>query len=118
MVYDGEIWMIGGLRGEELLRDVWILDPETGRWRGGPAMPEPMELLGAAVAGDEIHAVWESSYQIYDGETNAWSSGPRSLVTRHGLEVFYVDGELYTVGGCTTALRDSQVVERRVLTGR
>jgi hypothetical protein len=39
--------------------------------------------------------------------------GPRSLVTRHGLKTFYVDGSLYTVGGCTTALRDSQVVEAR-----
>ena len=81
-------------------------------------MPEPMELLGAAVAGEEIHAVWESTYQIYDGRTNEWRSGPRSLVTRHGLEAFHVGGELYTVGGCTTALRDTQVVERRVLSER
>jgi hypothetical protein len=26
-----------------------------------------------------------------------------------------VGGSLYTIGGCTTALRDSQVVERREL---
>jgi hypothetical protein len=75
-----------------------------------------MELLGSAVAGDEIHAVWESTYQIYDGRTGRWEQGPRSLVTRHGLNTFYVDGALYTVGGCTTQLRDSQVVEmRRIL---
>ena len=42
----------------------------------------------------------------------------RSLVTRHGLQTFYVAGALYTVGGCTTQLRDSQVVERRVLQSR
>ena len=66
VLFRGEIWMLGGRRGEEVLREVRILDPRTGRWRDGPTMPEPMELLGAAVSGDEIHAVWESTYQIYD----------------------------------------------------
>jgi N-acetylneuraminic acid mutarotase len=115
---DGEIWMIGGRSEDEILSDVWILDPETGQWREGPAMPEPMELLGAAVADDEIHAVWESTYQVYDTTTGEWTTGPRSLVTRHGLQTFYVDGVLFTVGGCTTRLVDSPIVERRVLRSR
>jgi N-acetylneuraminic acid mutarotase len=115
---DGEIWMIGGRSEDEILRDVWILNTETGRWRPGPEMPEPMELLGAAVAGDEIHAVWESTYQVYDTSTGEWTTGPRSLVTRHGLQTFYVDGVLFTVGGCTTRLVDSPIVERRVLRSR
>ena len=118
VAFDGEIWMIGGRHEDEILTDVWILNPETGEWREGPEMPEPMELLGAAVAGDEIHAVWESTYQIYDAGTGTWREGPRSLVTRHGLQTFYLDGMLLTVGGCTTQLRDSQVVERRVLPAR
>ena len=111
VVYEGEIWAVGGRRDEEILREVWILDPERG-WREGPAMPEPMELLGAAVVDDEIHAVWESTYQILDAETGDWSSGPTPNVTRHALQAFHVDGALYTVGGCTTALRDSPIVER------
>jgi len=115
VAFRNEVWTIGGLRGEERLRDVWILDPAAERWRRGPTMPKPMELLGAAVAGPEIHAVWESTYQIYDSRTGTWRDGPRSLVTRHGLEAFVVDGSLYTVGGCTTALRDSPVVETRPL---
>jgi hypothetical protein len=118
VAFDGDIWMIGGRRGEEILNDVWILDPATGEWREGPAMPKPMELLGAAVAGDEIHAVWESTYQIYDAASGTWRDGPRSLVTRHGLQTFFLQGEVITVGGCTTQLRDSQVVERRILPAR
>lgn len=114
VVFDGEIWVIGGRRGEEILREVWILDP-AGRWREGPALPEPMELLGAAVAGDKIHAVWESTYQIFDAGSGKWNRGPTPGVTRHALQTFYVDGALYTVGGCTTALRDSPIVERRSL---
>jgi hypothetical protein len=74
-----------------------------------------MELLGAAVSGDRIHAVWESTYQVYDARLGRWRDGPAPLVARHALEAFAVDGSLYAVGGCTTALRDSPVVERRTL---
>lgn len=113
VAFRGEIWLLGGLRGEEILDEVWILDPRTGEWRAGPAMDEPMELLGAAVAGDEIHSVWEHVYQVYDAETGEWRLGPRPIVTRHALSVFVLGDHLYTVGGCTTALVDSPVVERR-----
>ena len=113
VAFRGELWAIGGRRGDDVLSEVWIYDPAADAWREGPPMPKPMELLGAAVAGDEIHAVWESTYQIYDAATRGWRRGPRSLVTRHGLQAFHVHGALYTVGGCTTELRDSQVVERR-----
>lgn len=115
VAFRGEIWVLGGLRGEEILRDVWIFDPEARRWRRGPSMPRPMELLGAAVVGDQIHAVWEGVYQIYDAGSGEWSRGPRPRVTRHALQTFHVDGALYTIGGCTTALRDSPIVERRRL---
>jgi hypothetical protein len=111
--FRGEVWLLGGLRGEEILDEVWILDPETEEWREGPTMEEPMELLGAAVAGDEIHAVWEHVYQVYDARTGEWRLGPRPIVTRHALSVFVLGDHVYTVGGCTTALVDSPVVERR-----
>jgi hypothetical protein len=113
VAYDGELWAIGGRSGGRVVGDVWVLDVERGRWRRGPALPRPMELLGAAVAGDDIHAVWESTYQIYDGRTERWRPGPHPTVTRHALQAFVVGRDLVTVGGCTTALRDSPIVERR-----
>ena len=113
VVFRGEIWVIGGRSGEEVVTGVLIYDPRADRWRAGPRMPKPMELLGAAVVGDEVHAVWESTYQIYDASAGRWRDGPRPLVTRHALQVFAVGGALYTVGGCTTALEDSPIVERR-----
>ena len=116
VVFRGEIWVLGGRRNDRILRDVWIYDPRGDSWRRGPEMPKPMELVGAAVAGDEIHAIWESRYQIYDARTGRWRDGPPSLVTRHGLKAFFIHGFLYTVGGCTTQLHDSQVVEKRRVT--
>ena len=117
VAFRGELWTIGGRRGNEILDDVWIWNPRTGRWRRGPTLPRPMELLGTAVAGDRIHAVWESVYQVYDASTGTWSQGPHTKVTRHALEAFALDGRLYAIGGCTTGLRDSPVVERLVLPG-
>ena len=113
VVFEGEIWVIGGRRGEEQLREVWIFDPATERWRQGPSLPKPMELLGATVVGNEIHAVWERTYQIYDASEGRWRDGPPPLVARHALSLFHVDGTLYAVGGCTTQLRDTAVVEKR-----
>jgi N-acetylneuraminic acid mutarotase len=115
VAFRGQIWVLGGRRGSTVLRDVWIYDPGEDAWRRGPTMPKPMELVGAAVSGSRIHAVWESTYQVYDAHTGRWSKGPTSLVTRHGSKAFVIDGTLYNVGGCTTDLHDSQVVERRRL---
>ncbi len=112
VAFRGEIWVLGGRRGERILDEVRSFDPETQRWRSRPPLPEPMELLGAAVSGDEIHAVWESLYQWYDASEGTWHRGATPPVTRHALQAFVAEGVLYTVGGCTTALRDSPVVER------
>jgi N-acetylneuraminic acid mutarotase len=115
VVFRGEIWVLGGRRGERQLREVWIYDREADRWRRGPTMPRPMELLGATVAGDQIHVMWERTYQIYDASEGRWRQGPPPLVPRHALSLFAVGGTLYAVGGCTTELRDTAVVERRRL---
>ena len=113
VVFRGEIWVIGGRRGEQHLREVWIFNPETGKWRAGPSLPIPMELLGATVVGDEIHAVHERTYQIYDAGTGKWRQGPSPLVARHALSLFHVGDSIYAVGGCTVKLRDTAVVEKR-----
>jgi hypothetical protein len=112
VAFRGELWTIGGRRGERILREVRIWSPRSGRWRRGPTLPKPMELLGTAVAGVEIHAVWEGTYQVWNASSGRWRQGPGLGVTRHGLEVFAAGGELYAVGGCTTDLHDSPIVER------
>jgi hypothetical protein len=72
-----------------------------------------MELLSAAVAGGRIHAIWERTYEIWDGRR--WRPGPPPQVPRHALSVFATDGRLWVVGGCTVDLHDTQLVESRPL---
>ena len=115
VAFRGEIWIIGGRRGAQQLTEVWIFDPRSEQWRAGPELPKPLELLGATVVGDEIHAVWEHTYEIYNAGDGRWRQGPAPLVARHALSLFNVDGTLYAVGGCTTKLRDSAVLETRRL---
>ena len=79
VVYHGAIWAIGGRRGQQVLRSVWIFDGT--RWRAGPALPKPMELLSAAVWKGRIHALWEGTYEIWDGRR--WQPGPPPQVLRH-----------------------------------
>ena len=43
------------------------------------------------------------------------ADGPPPIGSRHALSLFEVDGSLYAVGGCTPRLRDTAVVERRVV---
>jgi hypothetical protein len=72
-----------------------------------------MELLGAAAAGGEIHAVWEHTYQGFDERAHRWHEGPSPQVPRHALSASAIGGRLYAVGGCVTPqLVDSQVVGR------
>jgi hypothetical protein len=75
-----------------------------------------MELLGAAVSGPEIHALIESTYQIYDSRTRRWRDGPAPTVPRHALALFKAGDSLYAIGGCTVDLHDSPLVERLRLT--
>ena len=86
VAFRGEIWVIGGRHGESSCATSGS-SPQTGNWRRGPTMPKPMELLGAAVAGDEIHAIWERRTRSSTRD-RALAPGPRSLVTRHALEAF------------------------------
>jgi hypothetical protein len=71
-----------------------------------------MELLGATVVGPRIHALIESTYEIFDSRTGSWQPGPAPLVPRHALALFHADGALYAIGGCTVQLHDSPIVER------
>jgi N-acetylneuraminic acid mutarotase len=113
VAFEGGVWTFGGRRGEKPSATFSSSTPRRRRGGPGRACRSPMELNGTAVSGAEIHTIWEHTYQIYDARTGAWSQGPEPLVPRHGLKAFAIDGTLYAVGGCTTELHDSQVVEAR-----
>ncbi len=118
-VFKGEIWVLGGrLRSQEIVRDVWIYNPQRNEWRAGPSLPAPMDLLGVVTVGNKIHAVLESKYFVYDAATKRWTRGPSLKVPRHALALYAARGKLYAIGGCIVPqLEDSPAVESLRLTG-
>ncbi len=117
-VFKGEIWVLGGrLRDQEIIRRVWIFDPNRNAWRAGPPLPAPMDLLGVVAVGNRIHAVLESKYFVYDAAKRSWRRGPRLKVPRHALALYAARGRLYAIGGCIVPqLEDSPAVETLRLT--
>ncbi len=119
IAFKGEIWVLGGrLADQQILRRVWIYNPARDAWRAGPAMPRPMDLLGAVAVGNRIHAVLESKYLVYDARSRRWRRGPSLRVPRHALALYAVGGTLYAIGGCIVPqLEDSPAVESLRLSG-
>jgi N-acetylneuraminic acid mutarotase len=112
-VFKGEIWVLGGrLRSQEIVRHVWIYNPQRNQWRAGPSLPAPMDLLGVVTVGNKIHAVLESKYFVYSAATGRWARGPSLKVPRHALALYAAGGRLYAIGGCIVPqLEDSPAVE-------
>jgi N-acetylneuraminic acid mutarotase len=111
-VYRGEIWVFGGRdRTVARQRGVWIYNVDDRRWRAGPSLPEPMDTLSTSVKGDQIHALVDEHYFVYDGDR--WERGPTLAEPRHALAVYTIGDTLWTIGGCLyPELRDSTVVEK------
>ena len=84
-------------------------NPNQNRWRIGPPLPKPMDLLATTV-DDRIHAVLEST-TIYDGRTAAGRTAFLE-VPRHALGLFSADGRLYAIGGCINAAARGQLRRR------
>jgi N-acetylneuraminic acid mutarotase len=111
-VYRDEIWVFGGRdRTVARQRGVWIYNVENARWRQGPALPAPMDTLSTAVSGDQIHALVDEHYFVFDGER--WKPGPTLGAPRHALAAYTIGETLWTIGGCLyPQLQDTTVVEK------
>lgn len=110
-VLDGEIYALGGRNsnGSPSSR-VDILDPATGKWRRGPALPEARAGIGAAVLEGRIHVVGGeqvspprtfTEHNIMNGAGTGWESAEPLATPRHGAAVAVSGGSLFAIGGAT-----------------
>jgi hypothetical protein len=101
VVVDGKIWVMGGHRSEQgPTAVIEIFDPATQTWSRGPALPEPLAGFGATMAEGKLHIAKYDEHFQYDFETGRWSRLSPMLTSRHGLQLTYIAGWLYAVGGC------------------
>ncbi len=89
-----------------------IYNPETDTWISGKAKSTPVLSAAAGattgvlaskriyVFGGEVDAdVVTNLTQVYDPETDAWTTGAPMLTPRRALAVAVVNDELYAIGG-------------------
>jgi hypothetical protein len=110
-VFDGEIWVMGGLTARAaVVPTVQIYDPATDSWREGPDLPEPVHhaavvatdyglmVLGGyrTIGFDQIADVW-----VLTDEEAGWAEGP-PLPEPRGAGAAAWDGERVLFGGGTT----------------
>jgi hypothetical protein len=110
-VHDGKIYYAGGLHDGQAVSWFDEYDPETGRWRALPDMPEPRDHFHAAIVDGVFYAIGgravdvdqpvdtDYSFTIEDAEAG-WQELPESLPTkRGGFAIAVLDGEILVIGG-------------------
>lgn len=108
VVFDGAIWLIGGVRAGVSSAEVDIFDVQSGAWREGPALPEPRAGHAAAFLNGQIHVFGGRSadmqrtvrdhFQITPG-AGAWDQGPALPSARTEAAAAALDGEVWLIGG-------------------
>jgi N-acetylneuraminic acid mutarotase len=116
---NNKIYVIGGYQSD--LNQIY--DPESNSWSQGAPIPTAVALAGAGATSGEmapkrIYVIGGySSYdevslnQVYDPETDTWSSGTQMPTARHSLGVAVMNDELYAIGGGSTNLNVRQYDE-------
>jgi len=101
IVIDDLIYALGG-RSNNLPSDVVeVFNPKTQTWHFKTRMPEGMAGFGTVMAEGLLRVVKFDQHFAYDPRANTWQSNlPPMPTSRQGLQLAYIDGVMYAVGGC------------------
>lgn len=112
VVYEGEIWAIGG-REPGLIHDtIEIYDQVTNTWRPGPTLDQRRSGFGAAVVGESVYVAGGEvfdpddaldSTERFDPAIGDWTEYEPLPSGLHGNPLVTVGGTLYVPGGSTRA---------------
>ena len=107
-VVDNKIYIMGGAVNVNLNQ---IYDVETDTWSSGAPLPTGVDSGATGVitetnASKRIYVIGGKQgieavnlNQVYDPETNTWTSGKPMPTARYGLGVAVINDTLYAIGG-------------------
>jgi len=109
-VYNGRIYVAGGVDGSNLLSSTEVYDPATNTWTEDAEQfaPLPTAWLGAADAirnGDELWMMggysggFTAETLYWTPADNTWHAGPALLQDASQAEADALLGDLYVIGG-------------------
>lgn len=102
VVVDGKIWAMGGHNEQGVTDVIEVFDPLARQWSSlDLKLPEPLAGFGAVIGDGELHIAKYDGHYALDLKTKRWTVLPPMPTSRHGLQLAYIDGVLYAVGGCT-----------------
>lgn len=104
LVMDGKIYAFGGRGERDALDTIEVFDPQSQTWSIlNTKIPEPLAGFGLIQADELVHLVKYDKHFVYDPKTNVWHTDlPPMPTARHGLDLEYIDGVIYAIGGCST----------------
>lgn len=116
-------YVMGGYHGGPSLATVEEYDPKTDKWRARAPLPKGRVSATAVSFQNKIYVFggseavsWDGApyapVDIYDPESNQWSTGADMPTPRQAMGVAVVDGWIYTVGGSDDTDRSWNTVER------
>ncbi|MBE3142779.1 MAG: hypothetical protein IMZ61_02505, partial [Planctomycetes bacterium] len=109
---DNKIYVISGFHSNL----TQIYDTESDTWSQAAAIPTAVGLAGAGattgeMAPQRIYVIGGyPSYdevplnQVYDPQTDTWTSGRQMPTARHRLGIAVVNDTVYAIGGCSSNL--------------
>ncbi|MFK7991431.1 MAG: Kelch repeat-containing protein [Sandaracinaceae bacterium] len=72
VAYRGQVWVIGGFEGLDVVSTVRIFAPATGTWRTGPPLPAPRHHLAVAVHDGDLYALGGMETLAFAPLDTAW----------------------------------------------
>ena len=117
--FDNKIYVISGFQSNL----TQIYDAESDTWSQGATIPTAVALAGAGattgkIAPKRIYVIGgypsydeEPLNQIYDTQTDTWTTGAQMLTARHSLGIAVVNDTLFAIGGGSSNLNVRQYDE-------
>ena len=122
---DGLLYVAGGIdcsySGSKIYRDeLYVLDPDVGRWETLAPLPTGRESMGIAVLGRKIFTFGGKSFdgdspdrpeystatEVYDIDADSWSVATPMPVGKAWMGTATVGGRLFTMGGANVRWTD------------
>lgn len=115
-VINDKIYIIGGINEfatPSTVASVQIYDPTTDTWSFGASIPNPISRSSAGCTSgvlapsriyhigglEEKGLIGSTINQVYNPETDSWSSGASMPTARYGAFIAVINDELYLMGG-------------------